>query len=125
MGTSPLVLVVDDIEDSRLLYAEAFADAGYRVEQATNGQEALDTIANTKPALVLMDLSMPVLDGWEATRRIKGQPTTADVVVIAVTGHGTHLGHRMAIDAGASIVLSKPCVPQDVLACASKLLGAS
>lgn len=123
--TGPVVLIVDDTEDTRLLYVEAFADAGYRVEQATNGQEALDIIAQTKPALVLMDLSMPVMDGWEATKRIKGHPTTADVVVIALTGHATHLGMQRAIDAGAEAVLAKPCLPDDVLARARSLLGDS
>lgn len=123
VDTSPLVLVVDDTEDTRSLYALAFEEAGFRVEQASNGLEALEKIANTKPALVLLDLSMPVMDGWEATRRIKAEPSTADIIVIAVTGHGTQLGHQMAVDAGADFVLAKPCLPDDVLACARHQLA--
>jgi two-component system cell cycle response regulator DivK len=120
-----LVLVVDDTEDSRLLYAEVLADAGYRVEQATNGQEALDMIAANKPAVVLMDLSMPVMDGWEATALIKGHPATANVVVIALTGHATHLGLRRAQEAGADIICAKPCLPDVVLTHVRNLLGES
>jgi two-component system cell cycle response regulator DivK len=105
----PLILVVDDTQDTRELYAEVFAEAGFRVEQATNGQEALDVIAAHQPAVVLMDLSMPVMDGWEATKRIKGHPTTANVVVIALTAHATNLGLRRAEEAGADIICTKPC----------------
>lgn len=111
----PLVLVVDDFDDNRLLYATTIAEAGYQVEQATNGQEALDKIGSIRPAVIIMDLSMRVLDGWEATRRIKADPRTADIVIIAVTGHGTNYGLQRAKDAGCDAVLTKPCVPQDLL----------
>lgn len=111
----PLVLVVDDFEDNRLLYATTIAEAGYEVEQAANGQEALAKIGSFRPAVIIMDLSMPVLDGWETTRRIKADPRTADIVVIAVTGHGTHYGLQQARDAGCEAVLTKPCLPQDLI----------
>lgn len=113
---APLVLVVDDFADNRELYATTFADAGYEVEEATNGQEALDFIERRRPAAVVMDLSMPVLDGWEATRRIKADATTAGIVVIAVTGHATNFGLQRAKEAGADAVVAKPCLPQDLLA---------
>lgn len=125
VDVAPVVLIVDDTDDTRLVYAEIFAEAGFRVEEATNGQEALDIIAEAKPAVVVMDMSMPVMDGWEATRRIKEHPSTAHVIVIAVTGHGTQLGMERAIDAGASVVLSKPCLPNDVLARARELLASA
>lgn len=118
----PLVLVVDDFADNRELYASALADAGYPVEQAENGQEALDFIGAHRPAVVVMDLSMPVLDGWEATKRIKSDPATADVVVIALTGHATNFGLQRAKEAGADAVLTKPCLPQDLLALLRSLL---
>jgi two-component system cell cycle response regulator DivK len=120
---APLILVVDDTEDTRLLYAMALAEAGYRVEEAANGQEALEKIAAETPAVVLMDLSMPVMDGWEATATIKAHPTTANVRVIALTGHATHLGLRRAEDAGADIVCTKPCLPDAVLTHVRTLLG--
>jgi two-component system cell cycle response regulator DivK len=112
---APLVLVVDDFDDNRLLYASTIAEAGYEVAQATNGAEALEKIGKTRPAVIIMDLSMPVLDGWEATRRIKANAATADIVVIAVTGHSTNYGLQQAADAGADAVLMKPCLPADLL----------
>jgi two-component system cell cycle response regulator DivK len=115
-SNGPLILVVDDFADNRELYAATFADAGYQVEEAENGQEALDFIERRRPAAVVMDLSMPVLDGWEATRRIKANANTAGIVVIAVTGHATHFGIQRAKEAGADIVVAKPCLPQDLLA---------
>ena len=115
IGTLPRVLVADDFADTRELYASTFADAGYEVEQAENGQEALDAIARHRPAAVVMDLSMPVLDGWEATKRIKTDPTTRDVIVIAVTGHATKFGLQRATDAGADAVVAKPCLPSELL----------
>lgn len=123
VDTGPLVLVVDDTEDSRLLYAEVLAEAGYRVAQATNGEEALSLLAQSKPAVILMDLSMPLMDGWEATKRIKADPATADIIVIVLTGHGTQLGQRLATEAGAQTVLTKPCLPDDVVACVRTLLS--
>jgi two-component system cell cycle response regulator DivK len=118
----PLVLVVDDFDDNRLLYVTTIADAGYAVDEASNGQEALDKIGSTRPAVIIMDLSMPVIDGWEATRRIKADPRTADIVIIAVTGHATNYGLQKAREAGAEAVLTKPCLPEDLLRTISALV---
>ena len=112
----PLVLVVDDFADNRELYAATLAEAGYQVEEVENGQEALDFIGRRRPAVVVMDLSMPILDGWEATRRIKGDPDTNDIVVVALTGHATNFGLQRAKEAGVDAVLTKPCLPEDLLA---------
>lgn len=114
-ASGPTILVVDDFDDNRLLYASTIAEAGYVVEQATNGQEALDKIGSRRPAIIIMDLSMPVLDGWETTRRIKSDPSTSDIVVIALTSHATNYGLQRAREAGAQAVLTKPCLPQDLL----------
>jgi two-component system cell cycle response regulator DivK len=118
----PLVLVVDDFDDNRLLYVSTIAEAGYAVDDATNGQEALDKIGAIRPAVIIMDLSMPVVDGWEATRRIKADPRTADIVIIAVTGHATNFGLQRAREAGAEAVLTKPCLPEDLLRTISALI---
>jgi CheY-like chemotaxis protein len=112
---APIVLVVDDYDDNRALYASTVREAGYHVEEARDGAEALEKIGTTRPAVIIMDLSMPVLDGWETTRRIKADPRTADIVVIAVTGHGTNFGIQRATEAGAAAVLTKPCEPHDLL----------
>jgi two-component system, cell cycle response regulator DivK len=115
LRVKPLVLVVDDFDDNRLLYATTIAEAGYTVDEAINGQEAIDKIGSKRPAIIIMDLSMPVLDGWEATRRIKADPRTADIIVIALTSHATNYGLQNAMDAGAHAVLTKPCLPQDLI----------
>jgi two-component system, cell cycle response regulator DivK len=117
----PLVLVVDDFADNRELYATTLAAAGYEVEEAENGQEALDSIARRRPGVVVMDLTMPVLDGWEATKRIKADAATSAIIVIAVTGHATKLGLDRAKESGADAVVAKPCLPQDLLALLRKL----
>ncbi len=115
------ILVVDDFDDNRLLYASTIAEAGYAVLEATNGQEAIDKIGSSRPAVIIMDLSMPVMDGWEAIRRIKTDPRTADIVIVALTSHATNYGLQKARDAGAEAVLTKPCVPQDLLGVISAL----
>jgi CheY-like chemotaxis protein len=112
---APLILVVDDFDDNRLLYVSTIAEAGYAVDEASNGQEALDKIGSTRPAMIIMDLSMPVVDGWEATRRIKANPRTRDIIIIAVTGHATNYGLQQAREAGAEAVLTKPCLPEDLI----------
>jgi two-component system, cell cycle response regulator DivK len=77
LASAPLILVVDDYDDARQMYSECLGVMGYRVAEAAHGQEALDLIAKEKPALVLMDLAMPVLDGWKATQIIKADATTS------------------------------------------------
>jgi CheY-like chemotaxis protein len=121
-SASPLVLVVDDFEDTRELYASALEAAGFAVAEAQDGEEALERIEAVRPALVVMDLSMPRVDGWEATRRLKANPRSADTIVIALTGHSTHLGLQKARDVGADAVLAKPCLPNDLIALVRALL---
>jgi CheY-like chemotaxis protein len=112
---SPRVLIVDDVADNRALYAEAFAAAGFEVVEATDGEDAIHKVETTRPDIVIMDLAMPDVDGWEATRRIKGGPARPDVKVIVVTGHATRLGLERARDAGADDVCTKPCLPRDLV----------
>lgn len=118
----PLVLVVDDFDDNRLLYATTIAEAGYSVAEAVNGQDAIDKIGVVRPAVIIMDLSMPVLDGWDATRAIKADPRNEGIVIIALTGHGTNFGLQKAQAAGADAVLLKPCLPQDLLGLIATLI---
>ena len=69
--TAPVVLLVDDSQDEREMYTKQLVDTGYRVQVAENGEDALQRVAAEVPDVVIMDLAMPVLDGWEATRRLK------------------------------------------------------
>lgn len=109
------VLVVDDVEDNRDLYATYFDHLGFHTEQACNGEEALAKIAESTPDVVIMDLSMPKLDGCDATRMIKANPRTSHVHVIVVTGHTTAANIAAAREAGADEVCAKPCVPRELL----------
>jgi CheY-like chemotaxis protein len=121
---SLLVLVVDDFDDSRELYAQYFAFSGFRVAQASNGAEALEKAAECAPDVILMDLSLPGMDGWEATRRLKADPRTADIPVIALTGHALTGFRESAKSAGCDAFVTKPCLPDALLHKVRRLLAA-
>lgn len=110
----PLILVVDDSEDNRDVYAQYLLFSGFRVEMAVDGLEAVEKASSLHPDLIVMDLAMPRLDGWEATRRIKGEPSTSRIPVIALTGNADSESKRRTQEAGCSGYLTKPCLP-DVL----------
>ena len=115
-GEAPLILLVDDYADNRSMYARYLAHTGYRVDEATNGVEALDKAGTTRPDLIVMDLSLPVMDGWEATRRLKADPQTRRIPVLALTGHALGDHEREADAAGCDGYLTKPCLPEDLAA---------
>jgi two-component system, cell cycle response regulator DivK len=108
------VLVVDDFDDAREMYAEYLEFAGFTVETARNGQEAVEKAQEANPDIILMDLSLPVMDGWEATRLIKGDNRTRDIPVMALSGHVLAGSEHQAKDAGADEFVAKPCLPQDL-----------
>ena len=110
----PLILVVDDYQDAREMYAEYLEFSGFRVAEAKNGAEALDKAFELTPDVILMDLSLPVMDGWEATRRLKADVRTRNIPVVALTGHVLNDSPQQARDAGCDTFLAKPCLPQDV-----------
>jgi CheY-like chemotaxis protein len=110
----PLILVVDDFEDNRAMYVEYLQFQGFRVAEAVNGEDAVARAAKLHPAVVVMDLSLPVMDGWEATRRIKADPKTKDVVVIALTGHAEAAHAKKATEAGCDDFVPKPCLPEQL-----------
>jgi two-component system, cell cycle response regulator DivK len=118
----PFVLVVDDSDDNRELYAEYFEYAGFRVAQAEDGDVALAMVAQDLPDVVIMDLAMPKLDGWEATRRIKADPKTSKVIVVVVTGNAVIESVIRAKDVGADEVFTKPCLPLEIEQSAKRLL---
>jgi len=111
---APLVLVVDDSEDNREVYSQYLRLSGFRVEMAVDGVEAVEKAASFMPDVIVMDLAMPKLDGWEATRRIKAAPGTSRIPVIALTGNADSESKRRTQEAGCSGYLTKPCLP-DVL----------
>jgi two-component system, cell cycle response regulator DivK len=111
----PLVLLVDDFPDNRQMYAEFLAFAGLRVAEAENGHEAVQKATTLMPDLVVMDLSLPGMDGWEATRRLKSHPKTKHILVMALTGHALAGHSKGAIDAGCDAFITKPCLPDRLL----------
>src|SRR5687767_7767039 len=111
-GADPLVLLVDDSEDNREVYEQFLKFAGFRVESAVDGVEAVEKAASLKPDVIVMDLSLPRLDGWEATPQIKAAPATSGIPVIALTGHAVSESKRRAQEVGCSGYLTKPCLPE-------------
>jgi two-component system cell cycle response regulator DivK len=121
---APLVLVVDDYEDNRAMYAEYLSCSGYRVQQAANGQEAVELTHRLKPDVIVMDMSLPIMDGWEATRRLKSHESTRRIPIIALTGHALAMHSQDAVDAGCDAFLAKPCLPEKLVDKVAELLGA-
>ncbi len=111
----PRVLVVDDYPDAREMYTEYLEYSGFEVVQAANGMEALQRALDSAPDIILMDLSLPVMDGWEATRRLKADQNTAGIPVVALTGHALAGISEGAKKAGCDSFVTKPCLPEDLV----------
>jgi CheY-like chemotaxis protein len=112
---APLVLVVEDYPDAREMYCEYLRFSGFRVAEARNGEEALEKAFTLLPDVVLMDLALPLMDGWEATRRLKSDRRTADILVVALTGHALAGHAEGARRAGCDAFVTKPCLPDDLV----------
>ena len=112
--TGHLILVVDDYQDAREMYAEYLQFSGFRVAEARNGNEAVAQARSLRPDLILMDLSLPGMDGWEATRVLKADEATKHIPIVALTGHALAGASEGARKAGCDSFVTKPCLP-DVL----------
>jgi len=102
------VMVVEDFEDNRFMMRRLLEMSGYRVVEAINGQEALDAARRERPDLILMDLSLPLLDGLAATRLIRQQAELSEVPIVAVSAHDTSDFHSEALAAGCNEYVTKP-----------------
>jgi len=120
-----LILIVEDNGDLRELYSKYFTLHGFRVQTASDGQVALAHAVDSRPDLIVTDLSMPHLSGWEMTRRLKHDPRTAHIPVIACTGGTLTTSAERALEAGCDAYVVKPCLPQDLLQEAHRLLERS
>ncbi len=118
------LLLVEDNEMNRDMLSRRLVRKGYEVEIAVDGQEGIDRIRESHPDLVLMDMSLPVVDGWEATRRLKADPTTSSVPVIALTAHAMSDDRQKALDAGCDDYDSKPVDLPRLLGKIERLLSA-
>jgi len=103
----PLVLVVEDYQDAREMYAAYLQFSGFDVAEATNGIEAIEKAQSLMPDIVLMDLALPRMDGWEATRRLKNDDRTKNIPVVALTGHDDRETADRCRAAGCAEVLLK------------------
>jgi two-component system, cell cycle response regulator DivK len=113
-NTAPLVLVVDDVDHGREIFAEYLEFRGFRVATAADGLEALEKAFELRPDVILMDLSLPGIDGWEATRRLKQDERTRHIPIIALTAHALASAHERAREVGCNAVVTKPCLPKDL-----------
>ena len=120
---SPLILVVDDYQDAREMYAEYLQFSGFRVAEAKNGNEAVEQAFALKPDLILMDLSLPGMDGWEATRRLKADEATRRIPIVALTGHALAGASEGARKAGCDSFVTKPCLPDDLVVEVKRMLS--
>jgi two-component system cell cycle response regulator DivK len=117
------ILVVDDDADNRRIMELTMLKAGYRVVLAVNGQEALAAAGRERPDLILLDLSMPVLSGWEALKRLKADERLKSVPVVAFTAHAMAGDERRVMEAGFDGYLSKPCTPRRAVEVVAARLG--
>ena len=106
--TKPYILVVDDSRDGREMLAEYLTFRGFRVITASNGASALKQAFAERPALILMDLQMPGITGWDATRQLKAHAETKDVIVVALTAHALAPDETIARGAGCDAFIPKP-----------------
>jgi two-component system cell cycle response regulator DivK len=107
-GATRTVLVVEDFEDNRFMMRRLLEMSGYRVLEAINGEEAVRIALRERPGLILMDLSLPMLDGLAATRRIRQQQELRHVPIVAVSAHDTADFHADALAAGCNDYVTKP-----------------
>src|SRR5688500_19213857 len=117
------VLLVDDNEDIRMVYSTILRHFGYRVMEALNGKEVIANARAEKPDLILMDISIPIIDGWEATQVLKHDPGRRDIPIIALTAHALASDREKAMEVGCDGYLAKPCEPRAVVAEVQRFLG--
>ncbi len=113
---SKRILVVEDQEDNRQIIRDTLSATDYQIMEAENGEEALAAVAKQRPDLILMDIQMPILDGYEATRRIKADPALNSIPIIAITSYALSGDEQKARAAGCDDYVPKPYSPRQLLA---------
>jgi len=118
-----LILIVEDDTMMQKMSLKILTSRGYRCELARNGREAVQMATRLRPALILMDLSLPEMDGWEATRVIAADPDLASIPVVAITAHAMVGDRETALEAGCVDCLTKPYELTDLLALVERYVG--
>jgi two-component system cell cycle response regulator DivK len=114
---------VEDNEDNRIIYSTVLRHIGYTVIEALDGRQAIALARSELPALILMDISIPELDGWEATRILREDPATKDIPIIALTAHALADDRERAQQMGFTAYLAKPIEPRAVVAEVERWIG--
>ena len=121
--TQQTVLLVEDNDDNLRIYSTILSYSGFRVIEATDGEAGLAMARSERPDLILMDVSLPKIDGWEATRQLKADPATASIPVIALTAHALASDRDKAQEIGFDSYIPKPAEPRAVVAEVRRMLG--
>lgn len=117
------ILLVEDNEDNLVVYRTILEHVGYRVIEARDGEEGVSRAIQERPDLILMDISIPKIDGWEATRRLKADDRTRDIPIIALTAHALEEDREKAMRAGCDGYLAKPIEPRRVVEEVQRFIG--
>jgi CheY-like chemotaxis protein len=123
MDRERTVLIVEDNEDNRIVYSTILRHHGFRVCEALDGEEGIAKARSELPDIILMDISIPVIDGWEVTQTLKRDELTRHIPVVALTAHAMPGDRERAISVGCDGYLAKPCEPRAVLAEVNRLLA--
>ena len=118
------ILIIEDYDETRLLLGEHFTHAGYYVETAIDGNAGIAAALALQPDVIVLDLAMPRLDGWDTVRILRSYPTTTGTPVIACTAMRSDESLALATTLGCNAVVKKPCVPMDVERVVDQLLEA-
>jgi two-component system cell cycle response regulator DivK len=116
MSKGKRILIVEDTEDNRQIMRDLLGGVGFDLVEAHDGEAGVIAARQHKPDLILMDFQLPILDGYEATRRIKANPATRDIPVIAVTSYALSGDEAKAMEVGCSGYIAKPFSPRKLLA---------
>jgi CheY-like chemotaxis protein len=117
------LLLVEDNEDNRIIYSTVLRHLGYAVLEAQDGLQAVALARSEHPDLILMDISIPVMDGWEATRVLRRDPATSSIPIVALTAHAMDDDRERAAEIGFTSYLAKPVEPRAVVAEVRRWLG--
>jgi two-component system, cell cycle response regulator DivK len=121
--SAPLVLVIDDAEDNREVYVQCFELQGWRTATASDGKGGLEKAATLKPNAIVLDLHLPVIDGWTVARLLKADTATKATPIIALTADAMEGAEERARAAGVDAFCTKPCSPPDLAAVIRRFLG--
>jgi len=122
-GNQKTVLLVEDNEDNLVVYRTILEHVGYRVIEARDGEEGVTQARQEMPDLILMDISIPKIDGWEATQRLKADSATRQIPIIALTAHALEEDRQKAVQAGCDGYLAKPVEPRRVVQEVERFVG--